>query len=294
MTSVIAGSSVVLTAEWRTYAGGPLVAVTAVTITITRLPSTVVLGPTSTGVSNPATGINAYTWSPVANLTPGAYLVTWTGTDPATDTVTATEIVTVLSTAGQWAPLYVPVDTLEDFVRVNADNPYVGTYGEAASRAVDGYTFRQFGQLPAVDTWTYPCHRAAQLPNGRWLLMVDDVQDTADMAVTVGGSAVTDYQMWPPNSAAKGRPYVGITLSDRPALDVDAGVTVRFGWNAVPAGVTAATWLQVNRWNARRESPYGVAGSPNEGSEIRLTAVLDPDVRAILSGAGLVRKQMPR
>jgi hypothetical protein len=79
---------------------------------------------------------------------------------------------------------------------------------------------------------------------------------------------------------------------DRPAGDVD--VTARFGWNAVPAGVSGATWLQVNRWNARRESPYGVAGSPTEGSEVRLSAVLDPDVRAILSGAKLIRKPMPQ
>jgi hypothetical protein len=292
MTSVIAGSSVVLTAEWRTYAGGPLTAVTGVTITITRLPASVVLGPTATGVTTPATGINAYTWNTLANLTPGSYLVTWSGTDAALDTVTATEIVTVLSTTGQWAPLYVPVDTLEDFVRVNADNPYVATYGEAASRAVDGYCFRQFGQLPAVDTWTYASHRAAQLRDGRWLLMIDDVQDTAGMTVAVDGSAVTDFAMWERNAAGQGRPYIGITLATRPEGDVDVGA--RFGWNAVPAAASGATWLQVNRWNARRESPYGVAGSPTEGSEVRLSAVLDPDVRAILSGAKLIRKPMPQ
>jgi hypothetical protein len=292
MTSVIAGDAVVLTAEWRTYAGGPLVAVTGTTITITRLPASVVLGPTSTGVSTPATGINAYTWSTLANLTPGSYLVTWTGTDPNTDTVTATEIVTVLSTSGMWQPSYVDEEELIDFCRTAADNPYVGTYGVAACRAVDSYCNRQFGQLSSAETWTYDATNAARLRNGRWLVMIDDLQDTSGMTVTVDGTAVTDYQMWERNASGQGRPYTGITLATCPTGDID--VAARFGWNAVPAAVPAAVWLQVNRWNARRESPYGIAGSPGEGSEVRLSAVLDPDVRVVLSGVGLVRKRMPR
>lgn len=292
MTTVIAGSSAVLTAEWRTYAGGPLTAVTGVTITITRLPASVVLATTSTGVSTPATGINAYTWSTLANLTPGSYLVAWSGTDANLDTVTATEIVTVLSTSGMWAPIYVDEEELADFVRAGADNPYIATYGEAACRSVDGFCHRQFGQLPTAETWTYESHRAAQLPSGRWLLDIDDVADTSGFAVTVDGVAVDDVEMWPDRAAAYRVPYTGITLPTRPRGKV--GTTARFGWNAIPAAVTGAVWLQCNRWHTRRESPYGVAGSPSEGSEMRLTAVLDPDVRAILSGAKLIRKRMPQ
>lgn len=292
MTTVIAGSPAVLTAEWRTYAGGPLTAVTGVTITITRLPASVVLATTSTGVSTPATGINAYTWNTLANLTPGSYLVAWSGTDANLDTVTATEIVTVLSTSGMWAPIYVDEEELADFVRAGADNPYIATYGEAACRSVDGFCHRQFGQLPTAETWTYDSHRAAQLPSGRWLLDIDDVADTSGFAVTVDGVAVDDVVMWERRAAAYRVPYIGITLPTRPRGDVD--VTARFGWNAIPAAVTGAVWLQCNRWHTRRESPYGVAGSPSEGSEMRLTAVLDPDVRAILSGAKLIRKRMPQ
>lgn len=291
MTSVVAGSSAVLTAEWRTYGGGPLTAVTGVQIRIQLLPSTTVVGPTSTGVTTPATGINAYTWATSTSLTPGTYLVTWTGVDDTADPVTATELVTVLPATGLWAPDYVDQDVLEDFVRTNADNPYIGTYGTAASRAVDGFCHRQFGQLATVGTFTYDGYRAGRLPSGKWLLMIDDVQDTASMTVTVDGTAVTDYQLWERNAGPMGYPYTGLLLDTRPTGEVD--VAARFGWNAVPAGVKGAVWLQVNRWNARRESPYGVAGSPSEGSEVRLTAVLDPDARAILAGGRLVRKGMP-
>ena len=46
----------------------------------------------------------------------------------------------------------------------------------------------------------------------------------------------------------------------------------------VPDGVKVATLLQAARYFKRRESPYGIAGSPEMGSEMRLRAELDPDV----------------
>lgn len=193
-----------------------------------------------------------------------------------------------------WAPDYVDAADLAEFVRVESDNPYVGTYGTAAARAIDDACNRQFGQLDDPDTFTYDALAAAQLENGRWLLLIDDVPAVAGVTVTVDGTAVAagvdGYQWWERNAIVKGRPYTGITLADRPTGDVD--VLAPFGWLAIPAGVTAACWLQVNRWNIRRESPYGTAGSPSEGSEVRLSARLDPDVRAMLGGLG--RARMPR
>lgn len=193
-----------------------------------------------------------------------------------------------------WAPDYVDEADLADFVRTAADNPYVGTYGTAAARAIDDACNRQFGQLDAPATFTYDACNAAQLDNGRWLLPIDDVQDITGVTVTVDGTAVaagaTGYQWWERNAVAMGRPYTGITLADRPTGDVD--VLATFGWTTTPAQVSGAVWLQVNRWHIRRESPYGTAGSPSEGSEVRLAARLDPDVRAMLGR--LVRARMPR
>lgn len=195
-----------------------------------------------------------------------------------------------------WKPDYVDEADLAEFVRVNPDNPWVGTYGTAASRAVDDFTNRQFGKLDAPGTFTYDGARAVYLPDtGRWLLMIDDVQDVTGLAVDVDGQTVTQgtdgYQLWPRNAAAQGSVYTGITLADCPG-NVDVDVTGTFGWNAFPAGVTGAVWLQANRWNIRRESPYGTAGATADGSEVKLSAVLDPDARTILGG--LVRARMPR
>lgn len=195
-----------------------------------------------------------------------------------------------------WEPSYVDDAELADFVRTASDDPYIPGYGTAASRAVDDFCNRQFGQMDAAATLTYEAVNAAQLPSGRWLLLVHDVQDLTGVTVTVDGTAVAagvdGYQWWERNAAAFSRPYTGITLRDRPCGDVD--VFAKFGWSAMPAAVPSAVRLQVNRWHIRRESPYGTAGSPSEGTEIRLSARLDPDVRAILSGAGIIRARMPR
>ena len=55
-------------------------------------------------------------------------------------------------------------------------------------------------------------------------------------------------------------------------------VTARWGWAAVPSTIKQATLLQASRLLARRDAPFGIAGSPDVGSEIRLLARVDPDV----------------
>lgn len=118
MTTVVAGSTAVLAVEWREYAGGPLVAVTGVTITITALPATNIIGPTATGVSTPATGVNAYSWVAVLGLVPGPYLATWTGLDGAGDVVEAVELLTVVA-AGSSVP---DLDDVKGYLKIDLDD----------------------------------------------------------------------------------------------------------------------------------------------------------------------------
>ena len=53
-----------------------------------------------------------------------------------------------------WKPDYVDEADLIEFVQANADNPYVGTYGTAASRAIDDACNRQFGRLDVSAQFT--------------------------------------------------------------------------------------------------------------------------------------------
>jgi hypothetical protein len=55
-------------------------------------------------------------------------------------------------------------------------------------------------------------------------------------------------------------------------------ITAAWGWDAVPDPIEEACLLQASRLLSRRDSPHGIAGSPEAGSEIRLLERLDPDV----------------
>lgn len=51
----------------------------------------------------------------------------------------------------------------------------------------------------------------------------------------------------------------------------------------IPEAVKMATMIQASRLYHRRDTPYGVAGSPEMGNELRLLSRLDPDVQLLLS-----------
>ncbi|MDG4832425.1 hypothetical protein O7627_24400 [Solwaraspora sp. WMMD1047] len=96
------GRTLTLPVEWRSHEGGPLVAVTGVTIEIVPIAGgAAVVGPTSTGVTSAGTGLNAYRWEVPADQDPGEYYAIWTATDgdseeiPAVDTVTVQEYIPV-------------------------------------------------------------------------------------------------------------------------------------------------------------------------------------------------------
>ena len=195
-----------------------------------------------------------------------------------------------------WAPDYLSLDEGKDYLRVPAadtvDDEWIGALITAASRAIDRRCGRQFGTAP--DTRVYEA--AAAVPDlthpGWWLLVTDDMRADTAAVLTVDGVALaaTGYVRLPRNAPADKRPFTGVRLASKPGGDVS--ITTGFGWEAVPAQVGVAARLQLARWHVRRESPFGVAGSPSDGSETRLLARLDPDVATSL--VGLSRTQAPR
>ncbi|MEV4846133.1 hypothetical protein AB0K20_23310 [Micromonospora matsumotoense] len=191
-----------------------------------------------------------------------------------------------------WKPDYLTAEEAGEFVRLPggspADEAELATWCTAASRAIDTKTNRQFGKVDVLTARTYRRPAAFDVVSGLWLLEVDDVQDVTGL--TVGGTAYADagVTLLPDNAAADGRPFERIGFGDYPTGPVV--VTALWGWSAVPAQVVGACKLQVSRWAARRDSPFGVAGSPSDGSELRLLARLDPDVSTTLAGLSRRRR----
>lgn len=191
-----------------------------------------------------------------------------------------------------WAPDYVSVAEAKAFLRIAdaVDDTELALMVTAASRAIDRHCNRQFGSVSAEERF----YTARWEPRRcRWVVDIDDLMSTSGFAAeiqdgdgtTIG--AVDDYLLEPRNAAAKGRPWellvIKPTSTARPSgLSDEVAITAPWGWTAVPSVVKTAGRLQTSRFMARRDSPFGVAGSPDAGSEIRLLARLDPDVAVSL------------
>lgn len=193
-----------------------------------------------------------------------------------------------------WAPDYVTTAEFDTYARVGDtnDDAVFASLITAASRAVDRRCNRQFGQLAAPAARTYRRPAVYDRRSGLHLLAVDDFFTLTGLTISqAGGSAVayasSGATAWPDNAPADGKPWTHLAFTTCPYGPVV--VVAQWGWASVPAQVPAATKLQTSRFAARRDSPYGVAGSPTDGSETRLLARLDPDVAVMLAGLGRQR-----
>jgi len=189
-----------------------------------------------------------------------------------------------------WEPAYATASELAAHLRIpdSDDNVELALAAEAASRAIDHCTNRQFGQLDDVQARTLVARWRPRL--GAYEIRIPDLMTTTGLVVTSSGSTLASgagYQLLPRDAAERGRPWerVHTRTATAPALGVGeytVTVTGRWGWTAVPATVQKAALLQGARFHKRREAPFGVAGSPEMGSEVRLLAKVDPDVEAML------------
>jgi len=153
----------------------------------------------------------------------------------------------------------------------------------ATKAAIDLATNRTFDA--AEDTATerfYPVYYNKSI--GRYQADIDDISDDTDFAVEANDSDITaDCTLAPRNAVAKGMPFTTIIFSPGAVTALtEIAVTAKWGWDSVPLAIKNATLLQTNRLMKRRDAPFGVAGSPDLGSELRLLAKLDPDVDVLI------------
>lgn len=176
------------------------------------------------------------------------------------------------------APDYAEVDGLADYERIpdDVDDTQLALAITTASRAVDRHCRRQFGLLDAPEPRYYQPRWDARVTS-----MVVDVDDLMTaVGLEVDGEPVVDPVLLPRNAAADGLPWRVLKLDTMNWAEV--AVTALWGWSEVPASVEQATLLQASRFLARRNAPFGIAGSPDTGSEMRLLAKVDPDVAVSL------------
>lgn len=180
-----------------------------------------------------------------------------------------------------WAPDYVTGNELKSYFNIqhDEDDTWLDIWATTVSRNVDDFCSRQFGQVEAAETRKYKGKYDAY--ERRTYFEIDDLQDLTGFAVTdEDGSSYTDYEFEPDNALLKGRPYTVISIEGK--YESKFNFLGKWGWTTVPSSVKTGIYLQANRLKARRNSPFGIAGSPEDGSEIRLLAQLDPDFKTSL------------
>lgn len=188
-----------------------------------------------------------------------------------------------------WAPDYVTDAELGAFVKIpegdTADAEWLALAAAAASRAVDRHCHRQFGVAagPVSRRYTAWYNRRRRC----WVVDIDDLM-ADDLVLTIDGVEVTGFTLEPVNADADGRPYEAVAFGSGSSAvptgdEYEISATATWGWAAVPDAIKQAALLQGSRFFTRRSAPFGVAGSPDTGSEIRLLDRVDPDVAVSLA-----------
>lgn len=194
-----------------------------------------------------------------------------------------------------WAPDYASTADLRAYITrssVTVDDTELALAVTAASRVVDEYCGRQFGQVSTAAARVYTAEWDRR--RCRWIIETDDISSTDDLAVMVDDDdnqtydrEIDVYRLWPFNADENGDPWTRIIVQPDSA-NLPTGregaveVTAEWGWAAVPTPVKNATLIEANRIFQRRVSPYGIAGSPETGSELRLLRSVDVDAQKIL------------
>lgn len=190
-----------------------------------------------------------------------------------------------------WSPDYVDTEELKDFLQIDEDNTddddLLAEDITTASRSIDAHCKRQFGSATATRIYKsfWKDYSGSDV---LYIFTIDDLMNTGGLVVLADDVEITSdsYDLLPLNAAANGKPYTHIALTSYAArLDI----TATWGWLDVPGSVKKATKLQASRFFNRRTSPYGIAGSPDMGSELRLLAKVDPDVAVALKGFSRLR-----
>ena len=261
----------------------------------------VTLARTTAGIVEALAGSGTYVATLTAPTTAGQYVVLFDTGVVSPSTTAAEELVVTSSAPGfvpatGWAPNYASLVDLKAAVGIDDtdDDTELGYALAAASRAVDNHTGRQFGLIAAPAVRYYSAFY--DIERRRWVVRIDDLMSTTGLVVrTDDGSeaftttlaADTDYRLAPYNAAGDGRPWTSLVAANGGALSRNprtVEVTARWGWSSVPAEVVQATLLQAGRLFKRKDAPFGIAGSPELGSELRLLDRVDPDVALLLSG----------
>lgn len=194
---------------------------------------------------------------------------------------------------------YCTLAELKDSLAIDdsTDNASLEAAIMSASRMIDNFTGRFFYKDGTIAA-----------PVARYYTPEDAISQNIDDIITVSSVATdndllftyttvwstSDYVVEPINNPRKGWPYTRLVAVGAFVwpfqIPQSVKITGVWGWSAVPQEIQLATKIQASRLFIRRQSPFGIAGTPEIGT-VRLTSRLDPDVEALIRPFRKVRGQ---
>ena len=189
------------------------------------------------------------------------------------------------------ASTYALLDDVKDALRISDTNDDVVLAGviESASRAIDQYCDRYFGQ---TGTEAVPVQRLYRATGTRQVL-IDDLVTLTDVEVDYSGYAetftslgATSVVKQPVNAATlvPPQPYTVLLAKPSAVLPLPPGwvrVSGVWGWPAIPQQIRDACVLQSVRLFKSRDVPLGVMGGSDMLAPMRLPGGLHPDARIL-------------
>lgn len=191
---------------------------------------------------------------------------------------------------------YATVAELKEFIGIpdadTADDNVLELALDSATAQVERYCDRVFTADALPTTRVYQVDETGSIdidPVSTLTGLVVKTDHDGDGVYETTWTINTDFRVEPLNAPAAGVPWDRlVVLGTRwfPRLKYRPGVevTARFGWpgGTPPAAVKHATLIQASRLFKRKDAPFGVAGSVEFGSEVRLLNEVDRDAQNLL------------
>ena len=169
------------------------------------------------------------------------------------------------------------------------DDSMIEAKVEAISRAIDSATGTRFYRNGTDETRYYTGNDSLVFE------CPDDIGSVTTLTTDEDGDrtyertwAATDYDLTPFNAVLDGKPYTALEVTpdgDYAFPTVRKGIQVlgKFGYSAsTPAAIKAACLLAMQKLFKRKDAPFGVEGTGEQG--IMQMMKTDPDLVMLLSG----------
>lgn len=157
---------------------------------------------------------------------------------------------------------------------------------ESVSRMIDEYTGQFFYSTAGTAYYT---------PQLNSIVETDPFTSVTSIQTDEDGDGVYeitwqagDYYTQPYNAAMFGKPYTAIQVAPdgdqafSPSIPKSLKLVATFGWASVPAAVKQACIIAATTLYEGRKAPFGIVGSSEQGTVLRLSNRLHPEAALLL------------